>query len=129
MQFYLNGYKTGDPTVQDPHASVADRPKGLPEKVDVLIVGCEEGLLPFARPNLPTDIEEERRLFFVGMTRAQRKLILTSAATRFWYGQRLRNPPSRFLSDIEETLKAISAMAQRKAAPAEPTLRQLTLFG
>jgi phenol 2-monooxygenase len=40
MQFYLNGYRTGDPTFEDPHASVADRPTGLPESVDVLIVGC-----------------------------------------------------------------------------------------
>ena len=40
MQFYLNGYKTGDPFVEDPHPSVAQRPGGLPEEVDVLIVGC-----------------------------------------------------------------------------------------
>jgi phenol 2-monooxygenase (NADPH) len=40
MQFYLNGYKTGDPLIEDPHPSVAARPEGLPEQVDVLIVGC-----------------------------------------------------------------------------------------
>jgi phenol 2-monooxygenase len=40
MQFYLDGYKTGDPFVQDPHPSVAQRPEGLPDEVDVLIVGC-----------------------------------------------------------------------------------------
>jgi phenol 2-monooxygenase len=40
MQFYLNGYKPGDPLVEDPHPSVAERPDGLPEEVDVLIVGC-----------------------------------------------------------------------------------------
>jgi phenol 2-monooxygenase len=40
MQFYLNGYKTGDPFVEEPHPSVAERPGGLPEDVDVLIVGC-----------------------------------------------------------------------------------------
>ena len=40
MQFYLNGYKPGDPFVEDPHPSVVDRPHGLPEEVDVLIVGC-----------------------------------------------------------------------------------------
>src|ERR671925_408148 len=40
MQFYLNGYKTGDPCVEDPHPSVVERPGGLPEDVDVLIVGC-----------------------------------------------------------------------------------------
>jgi phenol 2-monooxygenase len=40
MQFYLNGYKAGDPFVKDPHPSVAQRPGGLPEDADVLIVGC-----------------------------------------------------------------------------------------
>ncbi len=40
MQFYLNGYKPGDPFVEDPHPSVVDRPHVLPEEVDVLIVGC-----------------------------------------------------------------------------------------
>ncbi|HYB47582.1 MAG TPA: FAD-binding monooxygenase [Streptosporangiaceae bacterium] len=40
MQFYLNGYKTGDPFIEDPHPSVAERPGGLPGEVDVLIIGC-----------------------------------------------------------------------------------------
>ena len=40
MQFHLNGYKTGDPSVHDPHPSVAERPGGLPDDVDVLIIGC-----------------------------------------------------------------------------------------
>src|SRR5919201_6902376 len=40
MQFYLNGYRPGDPLIEDPHPSVADRQRGLPEEVDVLIIGC-----------------------------------------------------------------------------------------
>ncbi len=40
MQFYLNGYQPGDPLVEEPDPSVAKRPAGLPEEVDVLIVGC-----------------------------------------------------------------------------------------
>ena len=40
MQFYLDGYRPGDPFIADPHPSVAERPGGLPEEVDVLIVGC-----------------------------------------------------------------------------------------
>ena len=40
MQFHLNGYRTGDPFVHDPHPSVAERPGGLPDEVDVLIIGC-----------------------------------------------------------------------------------------
>jgi phenol 2-monooxygenase len=40
VQFYLNGYRTGDPLIEQPHPSVRERPEGLPEEVDVLIVGC-----------------------------------------------------------------------------------------
>src|SRR5919108_3517210 len=40
MQFYLSGYKTGDPFIEDPHPSVAKRPGRLPEDTDVLIIGC-----------------------------------------------------------------------------------------
>jgi len=40
MQFYLNGYKTGDPLIEDPDPAVAERPEGLPGEADVLIVGC-----------------------------------------------------------------------------------------
>jgi phenol 2-monooxygenase len=40
MQFYLDGYRTGDPLIEQAHPSVAERPEGLPEEVDVLIVGC-----------------------------------------------------------------------------------------
>src|ERR671917_856419 len=40
MQFYLNGYKPGDPFIEDPHPSVAERPGGLPGDADVLIIGC-----------------------------------------------------------------------------------------
>src|SRR5215467_4360075 len=40
MQFYLNGYKTGDPLIEDPAPAVAERPRGLPREADVLIIGC-----------------------------------------------------------------------------------------
>ena len=40
MQFYLNGYRPGDPFLEDPHPSVAERPGGVPEDLDVLIIGC-----------------------------------------------------------------------------------------
>ena len=63
-------------TLMSLHAS-----KGLEFPV-VFIVGCEEGLLPYERKGEAVDVEEERRLFYVGLTRAGRKLILTHARKR-----------------------------------------------
>jgi phenol 2-monooxygenase (NADPH) len=66
MQFYLNGYRPGDPFVADPHPSVAARPRGLPQDVDVLIVGCgPAGLVLAAQmsnfPDIRTAIIDRRR--------------------------------------------------------------------
>lgn len=88
--------------------------KGLEFPV-VFIVGCEETLIPYQREGKAYDLEEERRLFYVGMTRAQQKLILTHAHKRFLFGQRMQNSPSRFLQDIEQTLTEIQERADRKA--------------
>ncbi len=101
--------------------------KGLEFPV-VFIVGCEESLLPYTRADKATDLEEERRLFYVGLTRAQQKLVLTQAKTRLLFGQRLHNTPSPFLQDIAQTLKAIQQMELRKGIKEKPTLEQLTLF-
>ncbi len=108
-------------TLMTLHAS-----KGLEFSV-VFIVGCEEGLLPYETPGKSFDLEEERRLFYVGLTRAQQRLILTHAKTRFLFGHRYQNEPSRFLSDIENTLKEIKKMAARKATQEKETV-QLKLF-
>ena len=101
--------------------------KGLEFPV-VFIVGCEETLLPYQMDGKETDIEEERRLFYVGMTRAQQKLILSHAKTRFLFGQRRQNHPSRFVNDIEHTLKEIKQMARRSAKKEKPEAEQLKLF-
>ncbi len=73
--------------------------KGLEFSV-VFIAGCEDLLLPCRIGAQKTDLEEERRLFYVGMTRACRLLYLTRARSRFLYGERRSSPPSRFLEDI-----------------------------
>jgi len=73
--------------------------KGLEFPV-VFIAGCEDLLLPCHVGAQETDLEEERRLFYVGMTRACRLLYLTRARSRFLYGERKSSPPSRFLEDI-----------------------------
>lgn len=74
--------------------------KGL-EFDTVFLVGLEEGLLPHSRSLLsPEQLEEERRLCYVGITRAKRKLYLSSAQSRFNYGTWTQSLPSRFLRDI-----------------------------
>jgi len=74
--------------------------KGLEFPI-VFIAGMEEGLLPHSRSmGSPDEIEEERRLAYVGMTRAERKLHLTFTRERLLFGSRSPNPPSRFLSEL-----------------------------
>lgn len=78
--------------------------KGL-EYPCVFIVGMEEGLFPSGQSFNQADdsrMEEERRLCYVGMTRAEKKLYLTHARKRRVWGQDQINPPSRFLSEIPE---------------------------
>lgn len=78
--------------------------KGLEFPV-VFIVGMEEGLFPHSRTLWDSnELEEERRLAYVGMTRAKRKLYLTFANKRMYFGQSGSNPPSRFIVDIPESL-------------------------
>ena len=101
--------------------------KGLEFPV-VFMVGCEEGLLPYVRAGEEPDVEEERRLFYVGMTRAQQKLILLHARSRFLFGQRVENPTSRFVEDIERALLELKQMAGSKKKSKGPEAEQLSLF-
>ena len=74
--------------------------KGLEFPV-VFVVGMEDGLFPSSRAfDAEEDLEEERRLAYVGMTRAMQKLFLTYAASRFSFGGRNYNMPSRFLTEL-----------------------------
>ena len=74
--------------------------KGLEFPV-VFIVGMEEGLFPSSRSvDDAADLEEERRLAYVGMTRAMQRLFLTYAGSRFSFGDRSYNMPSRFLTEL-----------------------------
>jgi DNA helicase-2/ATP-dependent DNA helicase PcrA len=81
--------------------------KGLEFPV-VFIAGLEEGLLPHIRAyDDPEQMEEERRLCYVGITRAMHQLYLTYARFRAGYGGGTHNPPSRFLADIPDHLKVL----------------------
>ena len=78
--------------------------KGL-EYPDVYVIGMEDGVFPHIRAlTEPHELEEERRLAYVGITRAMRQLTLTHAWSRLLYGSRQYNPPSRFLSEIPDEL-------------------------
>jgi len=78
--------------------------KGLEFPV-IFITGLEEDLFPHSRSTAePEDVEEERRLFYVGMTRAGRRLILTRALSRRHFGEIRPAGPSRFLQEVPEHL-------------------------
>jgi DNA helicase-2/ATP-dependent DNA helicase PcrA len=77
--------------------------KGLEYPI-VFIIGCEEGVFPHSRALDEGGLEEERRLCYVGITRAERDLYLTSARSRTTFGTRNFGGPSRFLSEIPAQL-------------------------
>jgi len=88
--------------------------KGLEFPV-VFIIGCEEGVFPHSRAIESGDLEEERRLCYVGITRAKRELSMTFARTRNLYGSRDWNVPSRFIDELPAEL------TDRESQPARST--------
>jgi uncharacterized protein (TIGR00375 family) len=101
--------------------------KGLEFPV-VFITGCEDGLIPYRRKKGEQgDLLEERRLFYVALTRAQEKIYLTHARRRLWFGQRTLQHTSPFLEAVEEDLKEYNKPFSGKPRPRiEET--QLSLF-
>jgi len=116
----------GDVTIEAAKVSLMTlhAAKGLEFPV-VFIVGCEENILPLSLEGMSSDIEEERRLFYVGMTRAKKRLYLTHTKKRTLFGKRMNNPLSRFVEDIEAKLKQYE-QAERKFKKKEE--RQISLF-
>jgi ATP-dependent DNA helicase UvrD/PcrA len=88
--------------------------KGL-EFPAVFIVGMEEGVFPHSRAlTEPTELEEERRLAYVGITRAQQRLFLAHAWSRQLFGSTNYNPPSRFIDEIPpELIDQVGAVSGR----------------
>jgi DNA helicase-2/ATP-dependent DNA helicase PcrA len=85
--------------------------KGLEFPV-VFIVGMEEGVFPHSRANFdPKEMEEERRLAYVGMTRAKEELTLIYATSRVLYGSVQYNPPSQFLRDIDAKPEHVNGLS------------------
>jgi DNA helicase-2/ATP-dependent DNA helicase PcrA len=81
--------------------------KGLEFK-NVFIIGCEEGLLPHKNSlGKAADLEEERRLLYVGITRAEEKLFLSYALTRYMGGEAVVREPSRFLNSLLDQVELV----------------------
>lgn len=93
--------------------------KGLEFPV-VFLIGMEEGIFPMGRASADQEeLEEERRLAYVGITRARQKLYLTNAYSRLLYGRTQSNPASRFIAEIDDSLldyanQNVAAMPFRK---------------
>ncbi len=78
--------------------------KGLEFKV-VFLIGMEEGIMPHSMSlNEASELEEERRLCYVGITRAKERLYITNAKRRMLFGNTNMNPPSRFIAEIDNNL-------------------------
>jgi DNA helicase-2/ATP-dependent DNA helicase PcrA len=97
--------------------------KGLEYDI-VMITGLDEGLLPhYSSFEDQDELEEERRLFYVGMTRAKERLYLFSAANRLRFGSWVDNSPSRFLGEIPE--RFVEELAGARRGPATVDGRML----
>ncbi|MDB5274315.1 MAG: uvrD [Chitinophagaceae bacterium] len=115
--------KTEDPdtiTLMTIHSA-----KGLEFKY-VYVVGMEEDLFPSAMMlNSRADLEEERRLFYVAVTRAEKHLTLSYANTRYRFGKLIDCKPSRFLEEINpEYLKPIAVKSSFNNAPTQTTTKE-----
>lgn len=98
-----NGQSPNRVSLMTIHAS-----KGL-EFNTVFVVGMEENIFPTPRAcDFPRDLEEERRLFYVAMTRAEKRCVLTCAKSRYQYGNMMFNEPSRFLKEIDSKWLEVS---------------------
>ncbi len=107
------------------HLMTLHAAKGLEFRV-VFVVGCEDGLLPLRfGPVAAAALEEERRLFYVGMTRAAERLYLCHAARRRLRGRSRAMQPSPFLAPID---RALTEASQTRLPPRRPARRQLDLL-
>jgi len=115
--------KTGRTTLITLHQA-----KGLEFPV-VFIAGMEEGLLPHFRCFEDREqMEEERRLCYVGMTRAKKRLYLLRAVRRTFMGGVTANPPSRFLGDIPRKLTRSATVYGEEAEPGSPVVAAAVEF-
>ena len=89
----------------------------------VIVAGCEDGLVPLKIPGLSTNFEEERRLLYVGMTRAKTRLVLASARSRTLFGRKIASEGCPFLAHLARDLFQEIPLRERRRPP-----RQLSLL-
>ena len=109
-------------TLMSVHAS-----KGLEFPV-VMILGLEERIFPSKKSCNATEMEEERRLFYVAMTRAREQLILSRSVSRQIYGRNTLPEPSRFIGEIPENLLKLSINKTKRTRKRTSGGKQLSLF-
>jgi DNA helicase II / ATP-dependent DNA helicase PcrA len=113
------------PDVQKVAVMTLHAAKGLEFPV-VFIAGCEDDVLPMRLPgDAVVDLDEERRLFYVGLTRAREELFLTWSRKRTLYGQTRQQHLSPFVAAIEDRLKSHLSPTSK---PSKPSQEQLSLF-
>src|SRR5215211_491368 len=126
-----NGADSGVVTLMTLHTA-----KGL-EFDNVFLTGCEDGVFPHQRAlSNPDELEEERRLAYVGITRARRHLYVSRAIVRAAWGAPQHNPPSRFLNEIPDRLidwrrteRAVSTWRNTSATSTHQQWRNTVGFG
>src|SRR5215212_7347211 len=126
-----NGADSGVVTLMTLHTA-----KGL-EFDNVFLTGCEDGVFPHQRAlSNPDELEEERRLAYVGITRARRHLYVSRAIVRAAWGAPQHNPPSRFLNEIPDQLidwrrteRAVSTWRNTSATSTHQQWRNTVGFG
>jgi superfamily I DNA/RNA helicase len=134
LEAFLQALATGaevdamDPRAQAVTLLTLHAAKGLEWPV-VFLIGCEDGLLPLRLPGTaptPDEVAEERRLFFVGMTRAQRRLYLSHCARRTRHGAEHQPRPTPFLDPVDPGL--LERLGEVRDKPEPPRHRQLRLL-
>lgn len=114
-----------DAMAQDDYVSLMTMHSAKGLEFDTVFVACiEQGLFPSSQSLMERfDVEEERRLFYVAITRAKTRLFLSNAESRFMFGHYQNNPDSEFLKEIDEALLDRQGLAKRRTATPYSSIR------
>lgn len=114
-----------DAMAQDDYVSLMTMHSAKGLEFDTVFVACiEQGLFPSMQSLMErNDVEEERRLFYVAITRAKTRLFLTNADNRFMFGHYQSNPDSEFLKEVDDALLDRQGLAKRKTASIVSSIR------